>query len=56
MILILAIAPLLLIAYYIYKKDKYDVEPRKLIIQSFLFGCLGIACYIFRALRKRDIY
>jgi len=42
MILILAIAPPLLIAYYIYKKDKYDVEPRKLIIKSFLFGCLSI--------------
>ena len=42
MILILAIAPPLLIAYYIYKKDKYDVEPRKLIVKSFLFGCLSI--------------
>jgi protease PrsW len=42
MTLILAIAPPLLIAYYIYKKDKYDIEPRKLIIKSFLFGCLSI--------------
>ena len=42
MILILAVAPPLLIAYYIYKKDKYDVEPRKLIVKSFLFGCLSI--------------
>ena len=42
MILILAVLPPLLIAYYIYKKDKYDVEPRKLIIKSFLFGCLSI--------------
>ena len=42
MILFLAVAPPILIAYYIYKKDKYDVEPRKLIISSFLFGCLSI--------------
>ena len=42
MILILAIAPPFLIAYYIYKKDKYDVEPKRLIIKSFIFGCIGI--------------
>ena len=41
MLLILAIAPPLLISYYIYKKDKYDIEPRGLIIKSFLFGCLS---------------
>ena len=31
-----------MIAYYIYQKDKYDKEPKRLIIKSFLFGCLGI--------------
>lgn len=38
----LAILPPLLIALYIYKQDKYEKEPRKLIISSFLFGCLSI--------------
>ena len=47
MILILAIAPPLLIVYYIYQKDKYDKEPKSLIIKSFLFGCLGIIPAIF---------
>ena len=38
--LLLAVLPPLLIAFYIYKKDKYDVEPTRMIIKSFLFGCL----------------
>ena len=47
MILILAIAPPLLIAYYVYQKDKYDKEPKSLIIKSFLFGCIAILPVIF---------
>ena len=39
---ILAVAPPLLIAYYIYQKDKYEKEPKELIIKSFLFGCLTV--------------
>ena len=38
----LAISPPLLIAYIIYKQDKYDKEPSGLIIKSFLFGCLSV--------------
>jgi len=41
-LLLFAIAPPLLIAYYVYRKDKYDKEPKKLLIKSFLFGCLSI--------------
>ena len=39
---ILAVLPPLLIAFYIYKKDKFDKEPKELILKSFLFGCLSI--------------
>lgn len=42
MIILLAILPPILIAYYIYQKDKYDREPKSLIIKSFLFGCLSV--------------
>lgn len=45
--LLLAILPPILIAYYIYKKDKYDVEPIRMIIKSFLFGCLTVIPVIF---------
>ena len=47
MTLLLAVLPPLLIAYYVYQKDKYDKEPKSLIIKSFLFGCLGILPAIF---------
>ena len=55
MILLLAILPPLLIAYYIYQKDKYDKEPKSLIIKSFLFGCLGIIPAIFLELFAEGI-
>jgi RsiW-degrading membrane proteinase PrsW (M82 family) len=56
MILILAIAPPLLIAYYVYQKDKYDKEPKSLIIKSFLFGCLGIIPAIFLELFAEGMF
>ncbi len=37
-----AILPPLYIVYYIYKNDLYEKEPHKLIIKSFLFGCLAV--------------
>ena len=45
--LLLAILPPFLIAYYVYQKDKYDKEPKSLIIKSFLFGCVAIIPAIF---------
>jgi RsiW-degrading membrane proteinase PrsW (M82 family) len=56
MILILAILPPLLIAYYVYQKDKYDKEPKSLIIKSFLFGCLGIIPAIFLELFAKGMF
>jgi RsiW-degrading membrane proteinase PrsW (M82 family) len=38
LLLVLAIAPGLAIALYIYHKDKYDKEPKKYLIVSFLLG------------------
>ena len=56
MILILAVLPPLLIAYYVYQKDKYDKEPKSLIIKSFLFGCLGIIPAIFLELFTKGMF
>ena len=39
-LLILAIAPVFLIILYIYYKDKYDKEPKKLLFFSFLLGAI----------------
>lgn len=38
----LAFFPPLLIAFYVYKQDKFDKEPKELIVKSFLFGCLSV--------------
>jgi RsiW-degrading membrane proteinase PrsW (M82 family) len=55
-LLALAIAPGIAICFYIYFKDKYEKEPIKLLISSFLLGCCsvlttlllsGIATYLF---------
>ena len=54
--LLFAIFPPLLIAYYIYQKDKYEKEPKSLIIKSFLFGCLGIIPAIFLELFAKGMF
>ena len=56
MTLILAVLPPLLIAYYVYQKDKYDKEPKSLIIKSFLFGCLAIIPAIFLELFAEGMF
>ena len=40
--LILAILPPVLIAYYVYQQDKFEREPKSLIVKSFLFGCISV--------------
>ena len=39
--LILAILPPVLIAYYVYRQDKFEKEPKGLIIKA-LFGCISV--------------
>ena len=38
--LLLAIAPVLIIIVYIYCKDKYEKEPKGLLLLSFIFGAV----------------
>jgi RsiW-degrading membrane proteinase PrsW (M82 family) len=40
-LLLIAIIPVFIVIVYIYKKDKYEKEPKKLLLYTFLFG--GIA-------------
>ena len=37
---LLAVAPILIIIIYIYCKDKYEKEPKGLLLLSFLFGAI----------------
>ncbi len=41
-ILLITLLPSIVIGIYVYRKDKYEKEPLKLIIYSLLFGCLAI--------------
>ena len=41
-ILILAILPVIVLALYIYKKDKYEKEPLGMLIWAFVLGILAI--------------
>jgi protease PrsW len=39
-LLLAAIAPILIVIVYIYIKDKYEKEPKRLLLMSFVFGAL----------------
>ena len=41
-ILILAILPVIVLALYIYKKDKYEKEPFRMLLLAFFLGILAI--------------
>lgn len=53
-LLLLAVAPVLIIMIYIYLKDKYEKEPKRLLIYNFLLGAIvsilitTILYYVFR--------
>lgn len=40
-LLILSLTPIVLIALYIYKRDKYEKEPLSLLLKALLFGALS---------------
>ncbi len=42
MLIALALAPVVAILFFVYLKDKYDKEPVKHLIISFLLGCLSV--------------
>lgn len=42
MLVALALAPVLAILFFIYLNDKYDREPMKHLVISFLLGCLSV--------------
>lgn len=41
-ILIAAVAPALVLAYYIYRRDKYQHEPISQLVKGFLFGAVSV--------------
>lgn len=47
MLILAAIAPSVSLLYYFYLRDKYEKEPRKLLIKAFLLGCLIVLPVLF---------
>lgn len=41
-LLLAAIAPSAALMYYIYMKDKYEKEPRRLLVKAFLLGAISV--------------
>jgi len=42
MLLLIALAPCLFLLWYFYHRDKYEPEPKKMIIKIFLFGAVMV--------------
>ncbi len=48
MILIsVALAPVILLLFYVYRRDKYEKEPKKLLAKVFIFGIIAVIPIIF---------
>ncbi|RED45969.1 PrsW family intramembrane metalloprotease [Seonamhaeicola aphaedonensis] len=39
-LLLLAVAPVLIVIFYIYYKDKYEKEPKRFLLSNFLLGAI----------------
>lgn len=46
-LLAVSIAPILLLLIYLYKRDKYEKEPQKLLFKAFIFGALTVIPILF---------
>jgi RsiW-degrading membrane proteinase PrsW (M82 family) len=46
-LLLLAIAPVIIIAVYVYFRDRYEKEPIALLLKALFFGCLIVLPVVF---------
>lgn len=51
LLFISAVAPSLALLYYIYLRDKYEKEPRRLLFKTFALGSLAVAPIVIVELR-----
>ncbi|MGB7604335.1 MAG: glutamic-type intramembrane protease PrsW [Lutisporaceae bacterium] len=51
LLLISAVAPSLALLYYVYLRDKYEKEPRKLLFKAFALGSLAVVPIVIVELR-----
>ena len=50
-LLLAAIAPSAALMYYFYMKDKYEKEPRRLLIKAFLLGAISVIPVLMMEMR-----
>lgn len=41
-LLALAVLPVVVLAFYVYRQDRFDREPLRMLLKAFLFGCLSV--------------
>ncbi len=46
-LLSLAILPVICLAYFVYRKDKFEKEPIRMLLKAFFFGCISAIPAIF---------
>lgn len=51
LLLLSAVAPSIALLYYFYVRDKYEKEPRQMLIKAFLLGSISVAPVIFFELK-----
>lgn len=56
LLLLLAILPVFVLAFFVYRKDKFEKEPLKMLVKAFLFGCLSAIPAIFLELLLSAFY
>lgn len=55
-LLILAVLPVIILAFYIYKKDKYEKEPFGMLVLAFLLGIGAVAMDVMLVLVINLVY
>lgn len=51
LLLLASIAPSVALMYFFYMKDKYEKEPRQLLIKAFFYGALSVIPILFVEMR-----
>jgi RsiW-degrading membrane proteinase PrsW (M82 family) len=49
-LIVIAIAPIVFLAWFIYTRDRYEKEPRRLIVKTFVLGAILVLPVIFAEL------
>ena len=46
-LLCLAVLPVFVLGFFVYRKDKFEKEPVRMLLKAFIYGCLSVVPAIF---------